>query len=144
VRRWLGWAASLLLVAGVAGYYVWMGAYALARDLALAGDGPVADATVVGWTRGKGTSVFSITVDYAAAGGRRVRATVYEFRDPPPRVGTTIPVRYNAGAPDWFVRDATQSATVWKPALFLPLGLVFGACAYGVYRIRPRRDARGG
>ena len=141
MRRWLGWAASLTLVTGVAGYYLWMGAYALARDVALAGDGPVAEASVVDWTRGKGTSVYSITVEFPVADGRRVRGTVYEFRDPPPRVGATIPVRYDPGAPDWFVRDATRGATVWKPALFLPLGLVIGASAYGLVRIRPRLDA---
>jgi len=85
VRRWLGWAASLTLVTGVAGYYLWMGAYALARDVALAGDGPVAEASVVDWTRGKGTSVYSITVEFPVADGRRVREIEWtSWRHVPP------------------------------------------------------------
>jgi hypothetical protein len=123
---WLRWFGGVVLLTLVGGYYLWAGGYALARDAALAGNGPVASATVVGQDRNtRGPGIHTITVEFDTVDGRPVRGTVYEFRDPAPAVGATIPVRYDPQHPNRYVRDASQGPTLWKPVLFLPLGLLF-------------------
>jgi hypothetical protein len=141
-RRWsrltdLGGILLLLLVGGT---YLWTAGYDIARDIALSGDRPVADATVLGLVHNsKGSGIRTLEVEFVTADGRRVRGRVYEFADPAPAVGATLPVRYDPGHPGWYVRDASQGPTIGKPALSVPLGLLFaGGGIYLLCRVRRR------
>jgi hypothetical protein len=100
-RRW-PWLADfggvLLLLVG--GFYLWQASWDLARDVALSGDRPVADATVLRLIHNsKGPGISTVDVQFVTADGSPVRAAVHQFRKPAPAVGTTLPVRYNREHP---------------------------------------------
>ncbi len=110
----------------------------VARDIALAGPGPVADAAVTQRTlNSKGPGVASFDVRFVTADGRQVRGTVYEFRKPAPVVGAKLLVRYNAAHPGWYVRNAASGPSVWRPAALILLGLALAALGT-VQLARPR------
>jgi hypothetical protein len=141
---------SILLLLVVGGVYLWEAGYDIARDIALSGDRPVADATVLKLVHNsKGSGIRAVNVEFVTAGGRRVRGPVYEFRHPAPAVGTTLPVRYDPEHPGWYVRDASQGPTVYEPVFLVPLGLLFTAGGVFVlwrvprrWRLRPGRPGR--
>jgi hypothetical protein len=142
---WLTDVGCILLLLVVGGFYLWEAGYDIARDIALSGDRPVADATVRGLVHNsKGPGIRTVDVEFVTADGRRVRGPVYEFGNPAPAVGATLPVRYNPQHPGWYVRDASQGPTIWKPAFFIPLGLLFTAGGVFMLGRRPRRLRRRG
>jgi hypothetical protein len=147
---WLTEFGSILLLLVVGGIYLWEAGYDIARDIALSGDRPVAEATVLQLVHdSKGSGIRTVDVEFVTVDGRRVHGPVYEFRNPAPAVGTTLPVRYNQKHPGRYVRDASQGPTVYAPAFFIPLGLL--STAGGVFllcrvprrwRLRPARSLR--
>lgn len=143
---WLADLGSILLLLAVGGFYLWQAGYDIARDIALSGHRPVADATVLHLVpNGKGPGISTVDVEFVTADGSRVRATVYQFRHPAPAVGATLPVRYNQRHPGWYVRDASRGPAVYAPVFFIPLGLL--STAGGVFllcRVRRRRLPRPG
>ena len=115
-------------VAGFLGAVLFLfGAIALAdRDAKLGADAPVAGATVVEVFQGRTSTV---VVDFETADGRQVRAETEDwYWDPEPEVGDTVRVRYDASAPEDYVRDVRVGAEPWLVGL---LGC-FGAVSFVV------------
>jgi uncharacterized protein DUF3592 len=143
VRRrwsWLTDLGSILLLLAVGGFYLWQAGWDIARDVALSGDRPVADATVLHLVHNsKGRGISTVDVQFVTADGRRVRAPLHQFRSPAPAVGTTLPVRYNREHPGRYVRDASQGPAIYTPIFFIPLGLLFTAGGVFVLYRQSRR-----
>jgi hypothetical protein len=137
---WLTDLGGVLLTLAVGGFYLWQAGHDIARDIALSGDRPVAEATVLKLVHdSKGRGIRTVNVEFVTAEGRRVRGSVHEFRDPAPAVGTTLPIRYNPQHPGRYVRDASQGPTIVAPVFFVPLGLLITAAGVVLlYRV-PRR-----
>jgi hypothetical protein len=128
VKQRLKWIVGCLGCVALGGFYLYSSGRVVIRDMALAGDPPVAEATVTHRTlNSKGPGVHSVDVRFVTDDGRPVRGTVYEFRKPPPAVGAALSVRYSAAHPSEYVRDAASGPSVWYPVLLIPLGLAVTA-----------------
>jgi hypothetical protein len=104
------------LVSG--GVFACLGGWYAVRDVALSGNRPTVEATVVEYHHNpRGPGIASIEVEFVTADGRHARVTVDEFATPVPRVGDTMRVRYDPGHPNWFARDVRQG-----PSVVLPVG----------------------
>jgi hypothetical protein len=118
-----GFSTGVRLLAGVmslvgGGIFGWLGGWYAVRDVALSGDRPTADATVLEHHHNsRGPGISSVDVEFVTADGRRVRATVDEFASPVPTVGGSMRVRYDPRHPNWFARDVRQGPSVVLPVV---------------------------
>jgi hypothetical protein len=110
------------LVAG--GIFVCLGGWFTVRDVALRGDQPTADATVLEHHHSRGPGIIRIDVAFVTADGRHARVTIDEFATPVPDVGAIMQVRYDPDHPSWFARDVRQGPNVTLPVVSALMTLV--------------------
>jgi hypothetical protein len=124
------------------GIFAGLGGWFAIRDVALSGDQPTADATVVAYHHNpRGTGISRIDVEFVTADGQHARVTVDEFADPIPSVGGIMRVRYDPGHPSWFARDVRQGPSVFVPA-FSALAMLLAGFAFVFVAVRGGRAPR--